>query len=56
MGAGRWTWPPGVTLRARPAMYGALGRASVNSDAANQRSPNNVDPFHKIQEHEERRT
>ena len=56
MGAGRWTWPPGETLRARPATCGALGRASVNSGAANQRSPNDVDPFHKIPEHEERRT
>ena len=37
-------------------MYGALGRASVNSGAANRQDPNNVDPFHKIQEHEERRT
>ena len=45
MGAGRWTWPPGETLRARLAMCGALGRASVNSGAANQRSPNDVDPF-----------
>jgi hypothetical protein len=35
---------------------GALGRASVNSGAANQRSPNDVDPFHKIPGHEERRT
>src|ERR1700738_4298740 len=56
MGAGRWTWPPGETLRARLAMCGALDRASVNSGAANQRSPNDVDPFHKIPEHEERRT
>jgi hypothetical protein len=56
MGAGRWTWPPGETLRARLAMCGALGRASVNSDAANQRSPNDADPFHKIPEYEERRT
>jgi hypothetical protein len=56
MGAGRWTWAPGETLRARPAMCGALGRASVNSGAANQRSPNDVDPSHKIPEHEERRT
>jgi hypothetical protein len=32
------------------------GRASVNSGAANQRNPNHVDPFHKIPEHEERRT
>jgi hypothetical protein len=46
MGAGRWTWPPGETLRARLAMCGALGRASVNSGAADQRSPNDVDPFH----------
>ena len=38
MGAGRWTWPPGETLRARLAMCGALGCASVNSGAANQRS------------------
>src|SRR3982074_3022646 len=50
MGAGRCTWPPGETLRARPAMCGALGCASVNSGAANQRSPNDVDPFHKIPE------
>ena len=56
MGVGRWTWPPGETLRARLAICGALGRASVNSGAANQRSPNDVDPFHKIPEHEERRT
>ena len=45
MGAGRWTGPPGETLRARLAMCGALGRASVNSDAANQRSPNPCRPF-----------
>src|ERR1700730_10918550 len=51
-----WTWPPGETLRARLAMCGALGRGSVNSGAANQRSPNDVDLFHKIAEHEERRT
>jgi hypothetical protein len=44
-GAGRWTWRPGETLSARPAMCGGLGRASVNSGAANQRSPNDVDPF-----------
>jgi hypothetical protein len=56
MGAGQWTWPPGETLRARLAMCGALGSASVKSDAANQRSPNDVDPFHKIPEHEERPT
>src|ERR1700738_5092299 len=56
MGAGRWTWPPGETLRARLAMCGALGRASANSGAADQRSPNDVDPFHKIPEHEERHT
>src|ERR1700732_2938606 len=56
MGAGRWTWPPGETLRARLAMCGALGRASVNSGAANQRNLNDVDPFHKIPEPQERRT
>jgi hypothetical protein len=56
MGAGRWTWPATGGLRARLAMCGALGRASVNSGAANERSPNDVDPFHKIPEHEERRT
>jgi hypothetical protein len=28
-------------------MCGALARASVNSDAVNQRSPNDVDPFHR---------
>jgi hypothetical protein len=36
---GRLTWSPGDALRARPAMCGALGRASANSGAANQRSP-----------------
>jgi hypothetical protein len=56
MGAGRWIWLPAGALWARPAMCGALGRASVNSGAANQRSPNDVDPFHKIPEHEELRT
>jgi hypothetical protein len=45
MGAGRWTWPPGETLRARLAMCGALGRASVNSDAVNQRSLTPCRPF-----------
>ena len=44
MGAGRWTWPPGETLRARLAMCGALGRASVKSGAANQRSLNMSTP------------
>ena len=56
MCVGRWIWLPAGALRARPAICGALGRASVNSGAANQRSPNHVDPFHKIPEHEERRT
>ncbi len=56
MCVGRWIWLPAGALRARLAMCGALGRASVNSGAANQRSPNDVDPFHKIPEHEERRT
>jgi hypothetical protein len=45
MCVGRWIWLPAGALRARPAICGALGRASVNSDAANQRSPNDVDPF-----------
>jgi hypothetical protein len=44
MGAGRWTWPPGETLRARLAMCGALGRASVKSGAANQRNLNMSTP------------
>src|SRR3984893_13294839 len=39
MWVGRLTCSPADTLRARPAICGALGRASVNSDAANQRSP-----------------
>jgi hypothetical protein len=56
MCAGRLSCSPAGALRARPAICGALGRASVNSGAANQRSPNDVDPFHKIPEHEERRT
>ena len=41
----RWIWLPAGALRARPAICGALGRASVNSDAANQRSPNPCRPF-----------
>jgi hypothetical protein len=39
MCVGRWIWLPAGALRARLAMCGALGRASVNSGAANQRSP-----------------
>jgi hypothetical protein len=35
MCVGRWIWLPAGALRARPAMCGALGRASVNSGAAN---------------------
>ena len=35
----------------------ALDRASVNSDAANQRSPNDVDPFYReVPEPQERHT
>ena len=45
MCVGRWIWLPAGALRARPAICGALGRASVNSDAANQRSPNPCRPF-----------
>ena len=56
MCVGRLTCSPADALRARLAMCGALGRASVNSGAANQRSPNDVDPFHKIPEPQERRT
>jgi hypothetical protein len=57
MCAGRLTCSPAGALRARPATCGALGRASVNSDAANQRSPNPCRPFHReIPEPQERRT
>jgi hypothetical protein len=56
MGAGRWTWPPGETLRVRPAICGALGRANVNTDARTNGAQTHVVPFHKIPEHEERRT
>src|ERR1700732_1530325 len=57
MGAGRWTWPPGETLRARLAMCGALGRANVNSDARTNGAQYHVDPFHReVQEPQERRT
>ena len=45
MCVGRLTCSPADALWARPAMCGALGRASVNSGAANQRSPNDVDPL-----------
>jgi hypothetical protein len=38
MCVGRLTCSPADALRARPATCGALGRASVNLDAANQRS------------------
>jgi Protein of unknown function (DUF3489) len=41
----RRTCPPGDMLRARLAICGALGRASVNSGAANQRSPRLCRPF-----------
>jgi hypothetical protein len=47
MCVGRWIWLPAGALWARPAICGALDRASVNSDAANQRSPNDVDPFYR---------
>ena len=45
MCVGRWIWLPAGALRARPAICGALGRASVDSDAANQRSPNPCHAF-----------
>jgi Protein of unknown function (DUF3489) len=44
MWVGRLTCSPADALRARPAMCGALGRASVNSGAANQRSLNMSTP------------
>ena len=43
--AGGSAGPSGETLRARLAMYGALGRASVNSGAANQKEPKRCRPF-----------
>jgi len=53
---GRLTCSPAGALRARLAICGALGRASVKSGAANQRSPS-ADPFHrKVSESRERRT
>ena len=45
MGVGQLTCSPADTRRARPATCGALGRASVNSDAANQWSPIPCRPF-----------
>jgi hypothetical protein len=36
---GHSSWPPSGVLRVRLATCGALGRASVNSDAGKQRSP-----------------
>ena len=57
MCVGRWIWLPAGALWARPAICGALDRASVNSDAANQRSPNDVDPFYReVPEPQERHT
>jgi hypothetical protein len=44
MCVGWWIWLPAGAFRARPAIFGALGRASVNSDAANQWSPNPCRP------------
>jgi hypothetical protein len=46
MGVGWWTWPPAGALRARPAICGALGRASVNSGAPRTNgAQTHVDPF-----------
>ena len=57
MGVGQLTCSPADTRRARPATCGALGRASVNSDAANQWSPIPCRPFHReVPEPQERRT
>ena len=47
MWVGRLTCAPADALRARPATCGALGRASVNSDAANQGAQTHVPPFHR---------
>ena len=44
MWVGRLTCSPAGALRARPAIYGAWGRASVKSGAANQRSLNMSTP------------
>ena len=47
MCVGRWIWLPAGALRARPAICGALGRASVNSDAANNGAQTHVVPFRR---------
>ncbi len=46
MWVGRLTCSPADALRVRPAICGASGRASVNSDAASQRSPNPCRPLY----------
>jgi len=47
MCVGRLTCSPADALRARLAICGALGRASVKSGAANQRSLEYVNSFHR---------
>src|SRR5262245_21186661 len=47
MGVGWRDRLPAGTLRARSAICGAVGRASVNAGAANQASPDHANPFHR---------
>jgi hypothetical protein len=57
MGVGPVDLLPAGALRARPVIFGALGRASANFGVANQRSPNYCDPFHRnVSESREHRT
>ena len=57
MGAGRRTWPPGETLRARPAMCGLwVVRASIPTPRTNG-AQCYVRPFHReVPEPQERHT
>ncbi len=42
MCVGQWIWLPADALWARPAICGALDRASVNSDAGEPTEPNTM--------------
>jgi hypothetical protein len=57
MCVGRLTCSPADALRVRPAICGALGRASVNSGTRANGAQTHVDPFHReVPEPQESRT
>jgi hypothetical protein len=47
MGVGRWSCSPAGALRARPAICGALGRASVIPAPRSKGAQHHVNPFHR---------